>query len=229
MGIVWLGNQERIFVLKDKYKKLKATPLSACVKEISKVSRGHLANEYGDRIEDYSQVMSPLTNRFIKPYVTSETHGPQVFDWLVNFIKGCKVDNERILDLGCGAGELLSKLKDDFEVYGTTIHLGEVKYGREVYGLEDICPIDMREIGDYFEEQYFDYIILHCSLHFISQEEREILVNDTIWRLLAWKGLLIIVDYKGDQSSGIKNISPRYRDITPKEYNTMGNLTVLMK
>jgi SAM-dependent methyltransferase len=215
--------------MKQKYIDLKNTPLNECSRPIKEVSRGHLANEYGDKIEDYSQIKSPLTNRLISPYVTSETHGLNVFDWLVDYLEFKLASKSKVLDLGCGAGELMYLLSDEFKVFGTTIHIGEVKYGRETYGLADICPIDMREIEDYFSPEYFDCIIAHCSLHFITQDERQDLVNNTVYNLLKPDGIFILVDYKGDLSSGVNNISTLYKNITPKEYTTMGTLSVLEK
>lgn len=215
--------------MKQKYIDLRATPLNLCGRIIDKIGRGEFANEYGDEIKDYSTSKSPLTNRLIKPYITSETHGPRVFYWLVDYIENNFKSGSKILDLGCGAGELMFDLSILYNIFGTTIHLGEVEYGRSIYGLADICPIDMRVIDDYFEDDYFDCIICHCSLHFIEQEERQHLVNNVIYKLLKRNGRLIIVDYKGHKSTGVDYITEDYRNITPIKYTTMGNLTVLVK
>lgn len=211
------------------YIDLMNTSLELCTKHIAQVSRGSFANEYGDAIQDYSVEKSPLTNRLIKPYITSETHGIHVFDWLSETINKSIPHGENILDLGCGAGELLSKLDSTFGRFGTTIHLGEVRYAREIYGLENVCPIDMREIDKFFAPEFFSCIIAHCSLHFISPDERTALVNGPIYDLLGYFGVLIVVDYKGEPSTGVNNISSKYLDITQHNYTTMGNLTVLRK
>jgi SAM-dependent methyltransferase len=211
------------------YIDLRNTPLELCTRHISQVSRGSFANEYGDAIQDYSTEKSPLTNRLIKPYITSETHGVHVFDWLLNLVNGNVPFGENILDLGCGAGEFLSKLNSTFGRFGTTIHLGEVKYARDNYKLENVCPIDIREIENYFVPNFFSCIIAHCSLHFISPEEKTELINGPAYNLLNHFGILIVVDYKGEPSTGVENISPRYLNITPQNYTTMGNLMVLRK
>lgn len=211
------------------YQNLKMTPLDQCSRVIKNISRGPFANEYGDRIEDYSKVKSPLTNRLIKPYVTSETHGVGVFDWLVAYINNNFPYASSLLDIGCGAGELLSYLKDRYTVYGTTIHLGEVEYGRNVYRLADICPIDMRELNLYFKKESFDCIIAHCCLHFIIPCERSYLVNTQLYDLLSDGGKLIIVDYKGNMNTGVEITNIGYTDVTPFDYITMGTLTVLQK
>lgn len=214
--------------MKQSYLDLKATPLDKCVKAIAPVSRGNLANEYGDAIQDYSVEKSPLTNRLIKPYVTSETHGSEVFDYLIESIRNNVPWGSNVLDLGCGAGEFLSKLYYHCR-YGVTIHLGEVQYARKHYGLEDVCPIDMREIESYFENEFFSCIVAHCCLHFITPEERTTLVNGAIYSLLKPNGLLYIIDYKGDSSTGITGISSKYTNISPQEYSAMGNLSVYRK
>lgn len=214
--------------MKQSYIDLKNTPLDKCIKVIAPVSRGHLANEYGDAIQDYSTEKSPLTNRLINPYITSETHGTKVFDWLVDSINRNVPHGSNVLDLGCGAGEFLSKLYYHCR-YGITIHLGEVKYAREVYELSDVCPIDMREVANYFENQFFSCIVAHCCLHFITSEERTSLVNGPIYDLLKPNGLLYIIDYKGDVLTGVTGVSDKYTNISPQKYNGMGNLSVYRK
>lgn len=216
--------------MKQSYIDLKNTPLDKCGRAIAPVSRGHLANEYGDAIQDYSTEKSPLTNRLIKPYITSETHGPNVFDYLVNSVNIDVPYGSNILDLGCGAGEFLSKLSHPkHNLYGVSIHLGEVKYAREIYGLENVCPIDMREIAKYFDKGFFSCIIAHCCLHFISPEERTFLINETVYSLLDNFGLLYIIDYKGDLTTGVNGVSDNYLDISPQKATTMGNLSVYRK
>ena len=195
--------------------------------EIKPVYRGAFANEYGDYIMDYSKEKSPLTNRLIKPYVTSETHGQNVFDELIEFIN--KLDVLSVLDLGCGAGELLSKLSQPIK-YGTTIHVGEVEYAKSVYGLQFVLPLDMRNIDTYFSPKSFELVIAHCSLHFISPEERTDLVNNKIHKILGAGGHLIIVNYKGNKETDVENIVG-YEDITNNftKINTMGDMRCFTK
>ncbi len=216
--------------MKQLYNDLKSTPLDLCKRSILPVSRGELANEYGDAIQDYSTEKSPLTNRLIQPYITSETHGENVFDGLVNSVNIDVPYDSNVLDLGCGAGEFLSKLNHPkTNLYGVTIHLGEVKYARENYGLENVCPIDMREIANYFEDGFFSCIVAHCCLHFITPEERTTLINGPVYNLLDYFGLLYVVDYKGNPTTGVQGVSDKYLNISPPKLSTMGTLSVYRK
>lgn len=197
------------------------------MKQIKPIYTGAFANEYGDFIMDYSKIQSPLTNRFIKPYVTSETHGQNVFNDLVEFIN--RLDVLSVLDLGCGAGELLSKLPHGIK-YGTTIHTGEVEYAKSVYGLNYVLPLDMRDIDSYFSEKSFELVVAHCCLQFISPEERTDLVNNKIHKILTSGGYLIIVNYKGHKETDVENIVG-YEDVTSLHtpIKTMGDMRCFIK
>lgn len=205
-------------------------PLKDCVREIDPLSRGKYANEYNDCIDFFDKKNIALSDRLIKPYITSETHGERVFDDLYRLINNLEV--ETVLDLGCGAGEFLNGLrtrgyhKDN--LFGCTIHLGEVEYSRAMYDL-NIVPADMREIDLLFNPGSLDLIVAHCCLHFLVPEDRA-KVLDAAHQILGEDGYMVIVDYKGDKSTGISMLdTSKWAKSYPTQYQTMGHLTLLRK
>lgn len=216
--------------MNQQFLNLKNLPLENYFKKIKGVRRGNLASEYNDFIFDYSKEPVSITKRLIKPYITSENHGENVFDGLISLIDNLKV--KTILDLGCGAGEFLSKVSnkiEGLEAYGITIHVGEVRYARDNFKLSNVVPMDMREINQYFNNDYFDCIVAHCCLHFIEPDERLDLL-DKVNKLLKIKGYFIIIDYKFNKETGLSSYNPfLFKEINFKNYNTMGNLMVLQK
>lgn len=167
---------------------------------IMDVRRGTLASEYGDKIADYSKVPT-ISGSLLEPYSGSATHGLDVYEPVVSFLADHKC--HKILDLGCGSGELLNFIGQavpDAELHGATIHLGEVRYAREQFNLPYVVPMDMREISYYYDRRYFDAVVIWAALQFISSEERAIVASKAL-DLLKPKGFLIICDYYGHEDS----------------------------
>lgn len=70
----------------------------------------------------------------------------------------------RILDLGCGTGELLNSLQKEKEVTGTGIEINEDKVAQGIVSGVNIIQGDIHnEIGDYLDHS-FDYVILSQTL-----------------------------------------------------------------
>jgi SAM-dependent methyltransferase len=176
--------------------------LDSYSEEISPLRAGELASEYNKYIGDYSANNLAVTNRKILPYLASETHGPNCYNSLLDYLEDRK--HKSFLDLGCGSGELLSKIENRspvcIDLYGCSIHTGEVKYAREVFGLANIIPGDMRNASTIFGNYRFDCILLHCVLQFINEEERiELLLS--LSKILNKDGEIIVVDYKDNDCS----------------------------
>lgn len=213
----------------EKFNELLKVDLDNLKIQIKPVARGHLASEYNDFITDYSAAPVSLTNRKIDPHITSQTHGRNVFSGVLKVISLLKRNNS-ILDLGCGAGELLLSLKDKpRDLYGVTIHVGEVKFARK-FGLPNVIPADMRDIDKYFNANSLDIIVAHHCFQFIPMEDRHELCKK-ILKILRPGGCFIFVDYKGEQSSSLPPESFNLFRKMPTPPNTIacGNLYVLHK
>lgn len=205
-------------------------PSELCARPIDPVSRGPLANEYGDEIGFFDKKMIALSKRLIQPYITTETHGRNVFDGLYRLLEDIG-PSEPLLDLGCGAGQFLYNLtlKAYKDIYGCTIHLGEREYAKNVYGIHTVLALDMREIDRAFKPNSLKTIVAHCCLHFITKPDRQKVINAS-HKILRPSGNLVVVDYKFNKDTGVDGLDlTNWAVSKPTNYNLMGNLTILQK
>lgn len=199
--------------------------------EILPLRSGELASEYNNLITDYSENILSVTNRIIKPYLSTETHGINCYDRLLNYLKTINFNN--ILDLGCGSGELLNQIniknKISIEnIHGLSIHVGEVKYSREKFNLKNVIPGDMRDTHIIYENMKFDVVLLHCCLQFINESERINLFKN-IYNNLNINGQILLVSYKNNKNSELNDnteINKLYTKELVGNFNlkSMGNI-----
>ncbi|MCL1981144.1 MAG: methionine biosynthesis protein MetW [Proteobacteria bacterium] len=94
----------------------------------------------------------------------------------------------RVLDLGCGAGDLLDYLKQNRQVAGTGIELSEEKAARCIERGLTVLQGDFRqEVRDY-PEACFDVVVLSQTLQQIT-DPKELLAD------LLWIGKRVIVSF----------------------------------
>jgi len=72
--------------------------------------------------------------------------------------------NSRVLDLGCGSGELLCHLQEDKNVLGTGIEIDEVKASQAILNGVNVIHGDIHEEIQDFPSACFDYVILSQTL-----------------------------------------------------------------
>lgn len=95
---------------------------------------------------------------------------PAYFDDHVDWLDPCR----RIVDLGCGTGRIVRKLRDQGrDVEGITYQQAEVDFGRDMYGL-DLTRGDLHQLP--YDDQSFDGFILwdvieHCIAPLIVMRE----------------------------------------------------------
>jgi len=77
----------------------------------------------------------------------------------------------RILDLGCGNGDLLHSLKQHRQTHGTGIELSENKVARCIERGLTVLQGDFREEVNDYPDLSFDYIILSQTLQQVMEPE----------------------------------------------------------
>ena len=201
MGRVILGKDSKYTT--SKYKSLVSEPFKKAA--IKPLREGELASEYNAWIADYSKEKLAVTDRLISPYHASETHGSDIYKEYRKLLKILKPKS--ILDLGCGAGELLNISKEvlpEADLFGVTIHYGEVLEAREKYNLE-IAPADMRDIDAYFNKDSLGLVVAHASFQYIVEGDRLEVVKK-VQQILKKGGYFLMVDYRGQkEASGLNS------------------------
>lgn len=185
--------------------------------------------EYTNQIIDYSTNQVAVTNRLLRPYITSELHGENVWDGLVELVKDLKVQS--IVDLGCGAGEFFTKLSPNLELYGLTIDVSEVYYARNTYHLPNIIPADMRDVNKYFKPDSIDMVVAHRSFDFIDPKDRIDTMID-VYGVLKPHGFFVYIDDERFEQSKMPqwDFSQYYKLYQPnKTYYAKGKITILEK
>lgn len=125
----------------------------------------------------------------------------------------------KVLDLGCGEGELLGFLKKEKRIMGTGIESSEAKVTRCIENGVQVLQGDItEEIHDY-PDNSFDYVIL-------SQTLQQVLKPDTLIKELLRVGNRIIVSFPNFSYWSIRlqilffGYAPKNRQLPYEWYNT---------
>jgi len=113
----------------------------------------------------------------------------------------------RVLDLGCGEGELLSFLKKEKRVKGTGIESSETKIDKCIENGVQVLQGDITEEVHDYPDNTFDYVIL-------SQTLQQVLEPDKLIKDLLRVGKKIIVSFPNFSWYNTPNI----RIITIKDF-----------
>lgn len=85
--------------------------------------------------------------------------------------------NARLLDLGCGTGELAgSFIKAGYDYFGVDIEQERIDYARKVYPGGKFHVMDASDLN--YPDGYFDQILVTGVLHHLSDEEVRSIVRE---------------------------------------------------
>lgn len=108
-------------------------------------------------------------------------------------ISGCSPANRRILDVGCGGGELVARLAElAAEVVGVDPEREFVSQANEKYSSHKVRFIVSDSIGDLEENLRFDAIVFNKSLHHFDPELMSQALVDGAARLSDGDTILVV-------------------------------------
>jgi len=89
-----------------------------------------------------------------------------------NIIADLIIPGTRVLDLGCGSGTLLQKLRDEKEVEGCGVELDQEKVIRCIERGIRVITIDLDEGLEGFPDRSYEYVVLSRTLQQLINPER---------------------------------------------------------
>jgi SAM-dependent methyltransferase len=148
--------------------------------------------------------------------------GFEIPNYLSDLIRDKKI--KKILDYGCGTGQLVGALKKkDFEVYGMDSSDEAIKIGKK--NNVDIIKINNLEFDKLEYEKSFDLIIISHVLEHQKKENMGIFLKNLKYMLKENKYLLTIVP----NAQSFTGVYWRYEDFTHEYLFTSGSLNYLLK
>jgi len=118
----------------------------------------------------------------------------------------------RFLDVGCGTGEFLSLLQDDFEVHGVEVSQRYLQISRERYGLPHLVHGELTTAG--FEADFFDVVQMRGVLQHLPDPLGQL---REAHRVAKPGGLLIISATPNIASPAARVFGPNFRLLAPDQ------------
>lgn len=104
---------------------------------------------------------------------TDEVRTPfHEFEVGFNIISDMIIPGTRVLDLGCGTGSLLERLRDEKDVEGCGVELDQEKVIRCIERGIRVMTFDLDEGLDGFPDRSYEYVVLSRTLQQLMYPER---------------------------------------------------------
>jgi len=122
------------------------------------------------------------------------------------------VSGGRFLDVGCGTGEFISLLRDDFEVYGAEVSQRYLQIARERYALPHLVAGELTTAG--FDGDFFDVIQMRGVLQHLPDPLAQL---REACRVMKPGGLLVISATPNIASPAARVFGPYFRLLAPDQ------------
>jgi putative AdoMet-dependent methyltransferase len=148
------------------------------------------------------------------------------YEKLLNFMADKVNSQSRVLELGCGTGNLTAKLREMNEITGVDISDAMIKIARTKTEDKNVnyCQDDILSFFDYNEKKY-DCIISSYTLHHLTESEKKILFEKS-YNVLDEKGVALFGDLMFENKNEKKLLIKQFRqkkitwliDVMKKEF-----------
>ncbi|MBU0606316.1 MAG: class I SAM-dependent methyltransferase, partial [Armatimonadetes bacterium] len=118
----------------------------------------------------------------------------------------------RLLDVGCGTGEFLALLREDFEVYGLEVSQRYLRLARERYGLPHLVAGELTAAG--FEPAFFDVVQMRGVLQHLPDPLGQL---REACRVTKPGGLLVVSATPNIASPAARVFGPNFRLLAPDQ------------
>lgn len=148
------------------------------------------------------------------------------YEKLLNFMADKVNSQSRVLELGCGTGNLTAKLREMNEITGVDISDAMITIARTKTKNKNVhyCQDDILSFFDYNEKKY-DYVISSYTLHHLTKSEKKILFEKA-YKVLDEKGVALFGDLMFENRNEKKLLIKQFRqrkitwllDVMKKEF-----------
>jgi len=100
-----------------------------------------------------------------------------------------KLENQKVLDVGCGTGNLMPALSDSNRVYGTEMDPHAATLARQLNPRADVRLVRTSRLP--FAKRFFDVVVCAHVIEVVPASERAVFLRE-IHRVLKPRGLLLL-------------------------------------
>ncbi|MHB8995075.1 MAG: class I SAM-dependent methyltransferase [Armatimonadota bacterium] len=123
-----------------------------------------------------------------------------------------RVPGGRFLDVGCGTGEFLAALADDYDVYGVDVSRTYIEYGGQELGLTNLWVGQLSTVG--FADDFFDVVQMRGVLQHLPDPLGQL---REAHRVLKPGGLLLITATPNIASPAARAFRGNFRLLAPDQ------------
>lgn len=133
-------------------------------------------------------------DKMVRDKINDELGLFEMYDEILEEIRNriIKYDAKKVIDIGCGTGNLCGKLSDSLEVLGIDQSLEMILQAKDKYSNMNL------KLGNFLDKPFikniFDIVVTTYAFHSLNYEEKKIAINNMLGYLNDG-GKIIIVDF----------------------------------